>query len=274
MNDVEPRPKVLTVGLIGHGALGSALTQLIGGPRFPELRLGGVLALNSPDRPEPVQDIDSLLQRCDVVVEAAGPSALLDYTDTILAAGRTLVACSVGAFLHDDLWTLLTSTAPTGRLILSTGALGGLDLIRAAALADPAVTVLLNTRKRPRSLIQPWMDEDTTQRLQRLAGLDTPIEVFSGRAREAARLFPANLNVAAALALAIGDPDRVAVELTADPQADRTIHHIEMESSLGRSSFLIQNQPLDANPATSAVVPWAVLRCLRDLAASNSHHFA
>jgi aspartate dehydrogenase len=265
---------VLTVGVIGHGALGSALTALIAERAQAYLRVGAVLDLRSELRPEPVADIETLLERCDVVVEAAGARALQDHTSTILASGRTLVACSIGAFLQPGLWSQLVSGTSQGRIILSTGALGGLDLLRAAALADPAVTVKLATRKRPGSLLQPWMGSAETSRLQGLGVNDPDVTVFAGQAREAARLFPANLNVAAALALAIGDPERVAVQLTADPRAELTTHHIEIESSLGSSSFHLRNRPLETNPATSAVVPWAVLRCLRDLASSNPFRFA
>jgi aspartate dehydrogenase len=272
MTDAEPLRESLDVGLIGYGALGSSLARLVCDQ--PNLRLGGVLALNCPDHPQAADDIETLIQRSDVIVEAAGPSALQAYASTILESGRTLIACSVGAFLQEGLWRLLTESPPTGRLILSTGALGGLDMARAVGLADAATTIALRTSKKPRALVQPWMDDAMVTRLQRLGADDAPVEVFSGQARDAARLFPANLNVAAALALAIGDPDRVSVTLSADPRAVRTTHHIDMESSLGVSSFAIQNRPMDTNPATSAVVPWAVLRCLRDLAASNSFHFA
>lgn len=266
---------VLRIGVIGHGALGSALTNLIARPENAVLAITAVMDLGGVDRPEPVGDIDTLLQRSEVVVEAAGPGALRAHARTVLASGRTLVAASVGAFLQEDLWGLLTDDRSGGQLILSTGALGGMDLIRASGLADPAATVSLNSRKRPRSLVQYWMDRALVQRLEELGPEDDAVPVFIGQAREAARLFPANLNVAGALAIAVGDPDRVSVELTADPRAELTTHHIELKSTLGRGAFVIQNQPLKTNPATSGVVPWAILRCLRDLATSGySYRFA
>jgi aspartate dehydrogenase len=118
------------------------------------------------------------------------------------------------------------------------------------------------------------MDRHMSQRLELMGPNDAAVPVFTGQAREAARLFPANLNVAAALAIVVGDPDRIAVELTADSRAKLTRHQIEITSTLGESMFVIQNTPLDSNPATSAVVPWALLRCLRELAGSGTFHFA
>ena len=264
---------ILRIGVIGHGALGSTLTDLVARPENVGLRITAVMDHGGVDRPEPVDEIDTLLQRSDVVVEAAGPGALRAHAGNILASGRTLVAASVGAFLQDDLWAILEDDQPRGKLILSTGALGGMDLIRASSLADPAAKIRLNSRKRPQSLVQPWMDADMVKRLE-MGPEDEAFPVFVGQAREAARLFPANLNVAGALAIALGDPDRVSVQLTADPRAVLTTHHIELESTLGRGTFVIQNHPLEKNPATSGVVPWAILRCLRELASSSSYRFA
>jgi aspartate dehydrogenase len=271
---VDAVPHELRVGIIGYGALGSTLSKLIDDLQDSALRVTAVMDRRGIDRPVPVEDIEMLIQRSDVVVEAAGPAALRQHAQTVLGSGRTLVAASVGAFLQEDLWRLLGNDRPGGRLILSTGALGGLDLLRATKLADPSVAVRLKSRTRPRPLIQPWMDRDTTQRLALMGPNDAPVTVYSGQAREAARLFPANLNVAAALAIAIGDPDRVAVDLTADSRAKLTTHQIEITSTLGESTFVIQNTPLDSNPATSAVVPWALLRCLRELARSSTFYFA
>jgi aspartate dehydrogenase len=270
----KPTQSVLRVGVIGYGALGASLTELVARPENRGIEIVGVLDLPGVDRPHPVDDIDALIDLSDVIVEAAGPGALRAHARAVLAAGRTLVAASVGAFLQEDLWDLLSDQGSPGSLILSTGALGGMDLIRASGLADPAAKVTLTSRKRPRSLIQQWMEPELVQRLEDLGAEDDSISVFVGDAREAPRLFPANLNVAGALAIAVGEPTRVAVELIADPRADLTTHHIHVESALGRGDFVIQNHPLERNPATSGVTPWALLRCLRELSPDTVYRFA
>jgi aspartate dehydrogenase len=54
--------------------------------------------------------------------------------------------------------------------------------------------------------------------------------------------------------------------VVADPGAERTRHVIEAEGTAGRYRFEIDNLPSAETPTTSAVVPFAVLRAITDLA--------
>jgi len=98
-----------------------------------------------------------------------------------------------------------------------------------------------------------------------VADLTEPKCVFSGTAREAARGFPANVNVAAALALAGIGPDRTTVEIWADPSVTRNIHRIEVEAEAARLSMQIENVPTDENPRTGRLTPLSVIAALRKL---------
>ena len=62
-----------------------------------------------------------------------------------------------------------------------------------------------------------------------LSGDEVPAEL-EGSAREAAKGFPANLNVAVALSLAGIGPDRTVLEVWADPAATRNQHRIEVDA--------------------------------------------
>jgi aspartate dehydrogenase len=261
-----------SVGIVGYGAVGSAIGQVLLQGCVPGVHLAGILTRTSSSDPMYTPDLPTLINRCEIVVEAAGSLALRSIAPTILDSGRTLVALSVGAFLADDLWPLAVRDGP-GRLVFSTGAIGGLDLVRAVRLADPAPRVSLVSRKRPAALVQPWMSETQRRGLLRMRHQYEPRAIFRGSAVEAARLFPANLNVAASLAIAVGDVDAVVVELIADSSATRTVHDVAVDSTLGEYRFTITNQPSQANPATSAVVPWSVLRCLADLAPTGAPLF-
>ena len=97
-------------------------------------------------------------------------------------------------------------------------------------------------------------------------GLNTAKLVFSGTAREAAAGFPANVNVAAALALAGIGPDRTTMEIWADPGVDRNIHRIEVEADAARLSFQIENVPSVENPKTGRLTPLSVIALLKKLA--------
>jgi aspartate dehydrogenase len=95
--------------------------------------------------------------------------------------------------------------------------------------------------------------------------LTEPRRVFSGTAREAARGFPANVNVAAALALAGIGPDRTTVEIWADPTITRNIHRIEVEAAAACLSMQVENVPSDDNPRTGRLTALSVIAALKKL---------
>ncbi|HST75865.1 MAG TPA: aspartate dehydrogenase domain-containing protein, partial [Acetobacteraceae bacterium] len=82
---------------------------------------------------------------------------------------------------------------------------------------------------------------------------------------EAAAGFPANLNVAAALALAGVGPMRTKVEIWADPSVTRNTHTIRVEAASARLTMTIENVPSRENPRTGKITALSVLACLRGL---------
>jgi aspartate dehydrogenase len=148
-----------------------------------------------------------------------------------------------------------------GRILVPTGALLGLDAVQAAAVGN-IDRVHMITRKPPNGLDgAPYLIEHNIA----VAGLAEPKRVFIGTAREAARGFPANVNVAAALALAGIGPDRTTIEIWADPGIDRNIHRIEVEADAARLSLQIENVPSVENPKTGRLTPLSVIALLRKL---------
>jgi aspartate dehydrogenase len=97
-----------------------------------------------------------------------------------------------------------------------------------------------------------------------LAGLKEPLKVFDGTAREGARGFPANVNVAAALSLAGVGPDRTRLEVWADPGIERNTHRIEVDADTARFSMMIENIPSE-NPRTGRIVALSTVAALRGL---------
>ena len=117
------------------------------------------------------------------------------------------------------------------------------------------------TRKPPRSLLgAPYLDANGIS----LDGLNGPKLVFSGTAREGAAGFPANVNVAAALALAGIGPDRTMMEIWADPSLDRNCHTVEVDSDSARFTLAIENVPSE-NPRTGRITALSVVAALRKL---------
>lgn len=248
------------VGLIGYGAIGRVVAAALAEGQIPGMALTCVATKDSaPHAHVPRTTIEQAIQRCDLIVEAAGQQAVRDYGRRILEAGRDLLVVSVGA-LADAAFAAQLLAPADGRIYFTSGAVGGLDLLAASRDLAPFDTVTLTTTKLPATLVQPWMDQDTRDAV--LTATE-PIEIYRGTAADVPTRFPKSTNVAAAVALAVGDWDRVTVIVCADPAATRTRHVIEAISPYGQYRFEIGNTPDDANPATSKVVPYAVLRTLR-----------
>ena len=258
----------LSVAIGGFGAIGKVVARRL--DRGVEgLTLAAVAArdvaraqaaMADYARAVPVVPLAQLAERADVVVECAPAAVLRELAEPALARGRTVMVLSCGALLDNfDLVDLARRHG--GRILVPTGALLGLDAVTAAAEGEIASARMI-TRKPPGGLAgAPYLEANNID----IAGLAEPKRVFSGTAREAARGFPANVNVAAALALAGIGPDRTMVEIWADPTVTRNIHRIEVEAEAARLSMQIENVPSAENPRTGRLTALSVIAALKKL---------
>jgi aspartate dehydrogenase len=256
-----------TVGIVGLGAIGLPLAKALD-EGVEGLKLAAVAARDAAkarermkgfrDRPL-ILDIAKLPRECDVIVEAAPPELFEEVATAAIEAGCVFVPSSVGQLLPR--MHLVGRARETGaRIVVPTGALLGLDAVRACAEGEVA-SVSIETRKPPRGLAgAPYLVEHGIE----VEGLAEARRVFQGNALDAARGFPANVNVAAALALAGLGPERTAVEIWADPGVTRNTHTIRVEAEAARLTMTIENVP-SANPKTGKITPLSVLACLRGL---------
>lgn len=209
----------------------------------------------------PVLENGELAAAAEVIVECAPAAAFQDIARPALEAGRLLVTVS-GAALLDAPELVEIADQNGGKIILATGALLGLDAVRAAAEGEIR-EVRMVTRKPPRSLQgAPYLAEHGID----VMALTEPLMVFEGSAREAARGFPANLNVAAALSLAGTGPDDTRIEIWADPAIERNTHTIHVDADTAHFSMTIENVPSEDNPGTGRITPLSVIATLRGLA--------
>jgi aspartate dehydrogenase len=183
----------------------------------------------------------------------------------VLAAGCDLVVVSSGPLLDDELRNALVA-AGGGRLHVCAGAVGGLDLVRAAAAMGPIEQARITTTKKPAGLVQDHM---TPAERDELLALTDRTVLFAGPVAELVTSFPASTNVAASLALAIGSTGVVEGRVVADPAATRTTHVIEVSGAAGEYRFEMTNHPSPANPRSSGIVPWSVVCELRRLCGSS-----
>ncbi|WP_344953655.1 aspartate dehydrogenase domain-containing protein [Actinomadura miaoliensis] len=256
--------EVISVAVVGCGAIGGVVARALHEGEVVGARLAGVVDPNGT-RGLPGMSLEEALAAADLVVEAAGQAVLADVGPRVVAAGRDLLVVSVGALTDDALLARLHG-AGDGRVHLVSGAVGGLDMLRSAARMGPFETVRIVTTKKPAGLVQPWMSAAEADRVR---ATDRPLEVRRGPAREIAAAFPRSTNVAAAVALAVGDWDVVEAVVVADPAASLTSHVITASGAAGEYRFEIRNRPSPDNPTTSQVVPYAVLRAIGDLAAPS-----
>jgi aspartate dehydrogenase len=259
----------LRVAVGGFGAIGKVVAAALD-DGIDGLSLAAVSARDAPRAaaamaefaaPVPVVPLDRLWENADIVVECAPAHHLRAIAEPALAKGRTLVTLSCGALL-DNLDLIDLAREHGGRILVPTGALIGLDAVQAAAIGGGIRSVQMITRKPPGGLEgAPYLVEHAID----VSGLNTAKLVFTGNAREAARGFPANVNVAAALALAGVGPERTAIEIWADPAVSRNIHRIEVEADAARFSMQIENVPSLENPRTGRLTPLSVIALLRKL---------
>jgi aspartate dehydrogenase len=205
--------------------------------------------------------IEALADAADIVIECAPSKFVRSIVAPVVSRGNTAVVLSVGALLvNEDLIAL--AKAHGGQIVVPTGALIGLDAMAAAAVGT-IHSVRMVTRKPVAGLLgAPHLIEHKID----IADIKEPLKVFDGTAREAAKGFPANLNVAVALSLAGIGPDRTRVEIWADPTVTRNTHRIEVDSDSARFSMSIENIPSE-NPKTGKITALSVIACLRKLRA-------
>jgi aspartate dehydrogenase len=266
MSNVSKSPGAsLRVAIAGLGPIGTkvaeALDQGIDG-----LMLAAVSAQN-PEKhrtwlgkltaPPAVLPIERLSDVADIVIECAPGKLLRSIVAPFVASGKTAVVLSAGALLdNEDLIALAKQNG--GQIVVPTGALIGLDAVTAAAVGN-IHSVRMVTRKPVQGLAgAPYIVENNID----IERITEPLRIFEGTAREAAKGFPANLNVAVALSLAGIGPDRTRLEIWADPTVTRNIHRVEVESDSARFSMSIENIPSE-NPKTGRITALSVIAYLR-----------
>ena len=261
----------IKVAIAGFGAIGFAVAEALD----PGRGNGGILgieavAVSARDtakaaarmagfaRPLPVLPFTELAGQADVVIECLPAAHFAELAESVLGRGRTLIPLSVGALLpRPELIDLAREKG--GTIVVPTGALLGLDAVRACA-EGPVERVTLVTRKPPGGLAGAphLVDNDIS-----VENLTEPKLVFEGSARDGARGFPANVNVAAALSLAGIGPDKTALQIWADPTVTRNTHTVQVEAEAARLTMTIENVPTKENPKTGKITALSVLATLR-----------
>ena len=253
----------MRLGLIGCGAIGRSVADAFtGGGREP-IEIVAILARRP--RPEALltTSIDEFLTaRPEVVLECAGHQAVREHGVRCLEAGADLVLTSIGALVEDGVRRALEAAASASgrRLILASAGIGALDILAGAAVGG-LDQVTVTVRKDPSA----WFATEA-ETICDLAALERPVTLYDGPVRDGAARYPANVNIAAAAALAGLGLDRTRLVIIADPGIRDHIVEIQAEGAFGRFSFREEVRPTTDNPKTGELVAMAVVKTVRQLA--------
>jgi aspartate dehydrogenase len=254
---------LLKIGIVGMGVIGRRVAEAVS-RGVPGTTLVGV-SVRKPETAAgfPALPLDALVERSDLIVEAATQAALREFGPAVLSAGRHLMVLSVGALVGVlDEWARLAEKHGC-RILVPSGAIAGLDGVKGAR--EGAITaVTMETRKPPRGLAgAPYIEQ---QRID-LDAITTETLIFEGPASAAVKAFPANVNVVAALSLAGLGPERTRIKLYAVPGQTRNQHRITVEGEFGTLRIEVENVPSE-NPRTGRLSYLSAIAMLREMGAA------
>ena len=251
------------VTLIGFGAIGRTLFQRVAA--VPGLCITHIVvpaehAAAAREHAGDAQVVPTVPEHTDLVLECAGHQALTEHVLPALARGTECAVLSIGALSEPGLPEQLAEAAAKGgtQVHLLSGAIGGVDAIAAARIAG--LDSVTYTGRKPPTGWRGTPAEDVVN----LDTISEPTVILENTAREAARLYPKNANVAATVSLAGLGLDHTQVRLIADPTVTENIHHIDVRGAFGEMQITMRGKPLPDNPKTSALTVLSALRFLHN----------
>lgn len=268
---LSPRIKKIKVGLVGYGAIGRAIAQYI----QTHLSDKAVLyAISEPDtdkiralKKQPksnfrVLDIDTLIKKSDLVIEAANPSVARGVIKKALRFKKDVMILSSGGLINEYKKFFAQAEKNRCRLFLPSGALSGVDALKAASFGKIR-RIVLTSRKPVKALLDtPYV---VKKRLN-LKGIKKGEKIlFEGSVREAVKGFPKNINVSATVNLASLAGENILVRIVTSPRYRLNSHELTVEGDFGKISSRIESRPSQDNPKTSQIAVLSALATLRDI---------
>lgn len=251
------------IGLIGAGNIGKFILDSLNVKQLiPDTRISAVFYRSGKERERLAEkyhidvftDFQDFIDReLDLVIEAATIQAVKAYAAPILKRKADLIVISVGAFADAVYYQELKHLCETFHtsIYLPSGAIGGLDILKAAKSVGKLSSVSITTRKPPQALTDQLLKEETI--------------LFEGSAKEAIARFPKNVNVAILLSLAGLGVEETKVRVVADPLVNQNTHTIEAMGSFGKTTLTVENHPMPNNPKTSYLAALSVMATLKNL---------
>jgi len=264
------RGKSMKIALVGCGSIGAIIAQAISDGKLDvELKYvydsmeekGKEFAKKFGTQFKNFDDI--LKEDLDLVIEAASQEAVKVLVLKILDAKKNVMIMSAGALADDSLLQKIKALADKNKLkiYLPSGAIAGLDGVKSANM-DDIETVTLITTKPVKSLKDaPFFMKNKINP----DDIKTKTIIYNGYAKEAAVLFPENINVATSLSLAGIGIEKTKVQVIADPNIERNMHEIKVEGKFGVLTVRTENLPSKNNPKTSYLAALSAIATIKKI---------
>lgn len=263
--------KLLKIGIVGCGAIGSSLARVITKDFSRQAELAALYDLDS-SKPKilakrirkknlVVFGLGALILRSDLVIEAASSRCSWGIAKEVLSSGKDIMVMSVGGLIAK--YNELTKLAKqyNCRVYIPSGAIAGIDALKAAKTGG-VKRVTLTTIKNPLAFKRvKYIEEKGID----LFKIKKDKVLFSGSASEAVKYFPQNINVAAVLSLSGIGQNKTKVRIIASPQVNKNIHEIRIESQAGSISTRTENVLHPDNPKTSYLAVLSAVATLRQI---------
>lgn len=264
--------KRLKIGIVGCGAIGTSLAKAIVRDFKQKAELTGLFdivpvkteALSksiSTNRRLVTTSIGQLISKANLIIECASAKSCWDITQAVLRKKRDIMIMSVGGIISNyrKLWLLAKKTG--SKVYIPSGAISGLDGLKAARLGK-IKSVTLITTKNPKSFSAvPYLIKKKIS----IDGIKEDTVIFYSSAKEAVSSFPQNINVAGLLSIAGIGADRTKVKIIASPATEKNIHEVRIESDVAKISTRTENVPHPNNPKTSYLAVLAAIATLKGI---------
>lgn len=262
----------LKIGIVGCGAIGSSLAARIAKDFSRKARLVALYDLElsravrlsgevSKSRRLVTGTLEELIGRSDLVIEAASAQSAWQIAQKVLSRSRDILTMSVGGIAPHYASLVRLAEKKRARVFIPSGAISGIDALKAARLGK-IKEVVLTTRKHPASFKGlAYLKEKKIS----LEGLQKDRVLYSGAAREAIKLFPQNINVAALLGIAGLGLEKTKVTIIASPSVHNNIHEVKVVGAAGTVVARTENVVHPDNPKTSYLAVLAALATLEQV---------
>ncbi|NPA62924.1 MAG: aspartate dehydrogenase [Methanococci archaeon] len=260
---------MLKIGIVGCGAIGTFISKKVSDGTIKNTKIVALYdrnvdkarSLSKIVEAKICRDIDELVREdLDLVIESASVHAVEEVAEKSLKNGKDVLIMSVGALADKELFLKLKKLAKSEnrKIYLPSGAIGGLDAIKALKLGKIKEVVLKTTK--PVCALK-----DALKNLgYEPEKIKEEVVVYEGDVFEAIKNFPANINVAVVLSIATEYSAKVVI--VADPKIKLNRHEIFVKSSIGTLKVCVENVPFEENPKTSALAAYSAVRLIMDLA--------